>query len=216
MWPLHEEMSTLGTYLESLCLIYAQPENTEIDTRRCLSRTVQHIHLSNGRAHCERRRTVMKLKRGMRCNQGAEGHLLWSPWSWHGEEWLKQQPQQTERNHKSGRRNQREGEKNQQKEKCKNRSVYGAQQHFHLQRSTANCLFTELRQCKCCLPLHPLLAGLSFSVTVLTLNGQGWRTKPRCPGSLCPSSTGMNPSQPPWQVMKPGMKQRSYQRPAKQ
>lgn len=45
--------------------------------------------------------------RGMRWNQGAEGHLLWSPWSWHGEEWLKQQPQQTERNHKSGRRNQR-------------------------------------------------------------------------------------------------------------
>lgn len=96
------------------------------------------------------------------------------------------------------------------------RSVYGAQQHFHLQRSTENCLFTELWKCKCCLPLHPLLAGLSFSVTVLTLNGQGWRTKPRCPGSLCPSSTGMNPSQPPWQVMKPGMKQRSYQRPAKQ
>lgn len=27
---------------------------------------------------------------GGKCfNQGAEGHLLWSPWSWHGEEWLK-------------------------------------------------------------------------------------------------------------------------------
>lgn len=42
---------------------------------------------------------------------------------------------------------------------------------------------------------------------MLTLNGQGWRTKPRCLGSLCPSSTGTNPSQSPWQGMKPGMKQ---------
>lgn len=102
------------------------------------------------------------------------------------------------RQKKSEREKSQQVLKNQQKEKNR------AQQDFHLRRSTENSLFTEL--CKCCL-------RLSFSAAVLTLNGQGWRTKPRCPGSLCPSSTGTNPSQSPWQGMKPGTKQTSYQRP---
>lgn len=44
-------MPTLENHSESLCLIYVQAENTGIYTRCCLSRTVQHIHLSIGRAH---------------------------------------------------------------------------------------------------------------------------------------------------------------------
>lgn len=109
--------------------------------------------------------------RGMRCNQGAEGHLLWSPWSWHGEEWLKQQPQQTERNHKSGRRNQR----GRNPSKCKKRAEGKEQgsagfpstkihrKQFIHRTLTVLMLFTTFLQCCCA---YPEWTGLEDKATL--------------------------------------------------
>lgn len=55
--------------------------------RRCLLRTGTCNTSPPGEHTARGGRTWWRW--GKWLNQGAEGHLLWSPWSGHGEEWLK-------------------------------------------------------------------------------------------------------------------------------
>lgn len=62
--------------------------STELKVREAVSVEDSDTYTSpTRRAHCEGRKRTMTMWR-ICLNQAADGHLLWSPWSWHGEEWL--------------------------------------------------------------------------------------------------------------------------------